>query len=180
MFLGEWVSGDWDRLWRFVVCRDSELGVFGLWGRVTFHVVRGDFRLGVESSWRFELSFLFEKLDVYSRALDLIEDLDVIIESIKGRFPASRLDQLTRASMSIPLNIAEGSGRHRPLERGRFFVIARGSAFECVAVLQILHRKKLISEIEYTKRYGDIQRVAKMLSGLISHTDKKALEKGFK
>ena len=66
------------------------------------------------------MEFLFEKLDVYQRALDLVETLDKTIDSIKGRFPAARIDQLTRASMSISLNIAEGSGRRRPGERSHF------------------------------------------------------------
>lgn len=54
-------------------------------------------------------------------------------------------DQLDRASTSIPLNIAEGNGKYTPKDRCRFFDIARGSAFECAAVLDVLTAKAILS-----------------------------------
>ena len=47
-------------------------------------------------------------------------------------------DQLDRASISVPLNVAEGSGRTTPRERARHYTIARGSAVECLACLDLL------------------------------------------
>jgi len=47
-------------------------------------------------------------------------------------------DQLDRASISVPLNIAEGAGRSTPRERSRHYTIARGSAVECLACLDLL------------------------------------------
>ena len=47
-------------------------------------------------------------------------------------------DQLDRASLSIALNIAEGAGRSTPRDQARHYAIARGSAFECLAVLDLL------------------------------------------
>jgi len=47
-------------------------------------------------------------------------------------------DQLDRASISVPLNIAEGSGRSTPRERARHYTIARGSAVECLACLDLI------------------------------------------
>jgi len=122
------------------------------------------------------MEFLFEKLDVYKLSLELLESIDATIENLKGRFPGSRIDQLARASLSITLNIAEGSGRRRYAERGHFFVIARASGFECAALLQVLHRKKLIEQEEYSNRTRQLMSLTKMLSGLISHTEKKLLE----
>jgi four helix bundle protein len=48
------------------------------------------------------------------------------------------VDQLGRASFSIPLNIAEGSGKFSKPDRKNYFTTARASVFECVAVLDIL------------------------------------------
>ena len=47
-------------------------------------------------------------------------------------------DQLDRASISVPLNVAEGAGRATPRERARHYTIARGSVVECVACLDLL------------------------------------------
>ena len=47
-------------------------------------------------------------------------------------------DQLDRASISVPLNIAEGARRSTPRERARHYTIARGSAVECLACLDLL------------------------------------------
>ena len=54
-------------------------------------------------------------------------------------------DQLARASFSIVLNIAEGSGKSSNNDRKKYFTIARGSVFECVAVLDILREQEKIS-----------------------------------
>src|ERR1044072_7177521 len=100
------------------------------------------------------MDFFFEKLDVYQKALELVESVDLVIAELKGRFPASRIDQLARASMSIPLNLAEGSGRRRPGEKSHFFVIARGSAYECAAILQLL-RKQALATPQVLDRVGE-------------------------
>ncbi len=47
-------------------------------------------------------------------------------------------DQLDRASLSVALNIAEGAGRSGPRDQARHYAIARGSAFECLAVLDLV------------------------------------------
>lgn len=78
--------------------------------------------------------------------------------------------------MSISLNIAEGNGRRRFAERGQFFAIARASGFECAAVLQILRRKRLLSDDGYALLARQLMSLTKMLSGRINHTDKRIEE----
>jgi four helix bundle protein len=78
----------------------------------------------------------YEKLDVYQRALEfLILVTDLTQDARRGNGPL--LDQLRRASMSIPLNIAESAGRTQIPDRARFYGIARGSAMECSAILDV-------------------------------------------
>ncbi len=75
-----------------------------------------------------------ENLDVYRLALEFL----VFSESLLAQLPAGRssvADQLRRAALSIPLNIAEGYGKRGRKDRGRFYDIARGSAHECSAIL---------------------------------------------
>lgn len=46
-------------------------------------------------------------------------------------------DQFRRASISIPLNVAEGVGKHSRAEQARFHAVARGSAMECGVILDV-------------------------------------------
>ena len=78
----------------------------------------------------------YEKLDVYQRSIEFLAlALEVTREVRKGDGPIA--DQLRRASMSIPLNIAESAGRTQQGDRSRFYGIARGSAMECSAILDV-------------------------------------------
>jgi len=93
---------------------------------------------------RFNMPNVFdhEKLHVYQASLEFIVWLDNIQERIPKRI--SVYDQLDRASTSIPLNIAEGNGKFTQKDRCRFFDIARGSAFECAAALDVLSVKRIL------------------------------------
>ena len=77
----------------------------------------------------------FERLDVYRVALEF----QVLASSIA--LPPGRRelrDQLDRAALSIVLNTAEGAARVGAADKARFFAMARGSAMECAAVLDVL------------------------------------------
>jgi four helix bundle protein len=76
--------------------------------------------------------------------------------------------QLDRASTSIPLNIAEGNGKYTAPDRCRFFDIARGSALECAACLDLLVAKKRLAQAEPGKEI--LVRIVSMLVGLIRST----------
>ena len=75
----------------------------------------------------------FERLDVYSVALEF-QALASSIALPQGR--RELRDQLDRAALSIVLNTAEGAGR--TADKARFFAMARGSAMECAALLDVL------------------------------------------
>ena len=81
------------------------------------------------------------------------------------------IDQLSRAALSIPLNIAEGNGRWHKGEKRQFFWIARGSTFECVPIIQVLHRKNLINEQQYAGYYEQLDVIAKMLTNLVKSVE---------
>lgn len=113
------------------------------------------------------MAFIFEKLDVYKKAVDLAEKISGITESFpRGSYYLS--DQLNRAVLSISANIAEGNGRYHKADRTNFFRIARGSAFECVPLLEVCYRKNLIEEKLHKQLKIHLEDVSKMLSGLIN------------
>ena len=72
----------------------------------------------------------FEKLDVYRCAMDFAAIAQDLVEELpRGRGKLG--DQLDRASLSIPLNIAVGAGESKPAEKLKFYRYARRSATEC-------------------------------------------------
>ena len=75
------------------------------------------------------------RLDVYAVALDFHRQASALAHA-RGLAPLR--DQLGRASLSVVLNIAEGSGRFSPADKARFYGMARGSACECAAILDVL------------------------------------------
>jgi four helix bundle protein len=81
--------------------------------------------------------FDFQKLDGYQKSKNFCKEIYSILDD--KNFDRVTNDQLRRASFSIMLNIAEGTSRFSNKDRKNFFVIARGSAFECVAILEYLH-----------------------------------------
>jgi len=98
------------------------------------------------SDW---LWLAFENLEVYQIVLDWVEQVEDLCKSIHGKISKTFIDQLSRASLSISLNISEGNGRWHKGDKRQFFWIARGPVFECVPIIQVLHRKKLIADAQY-------------------------------
>ena len=117
------------------------------------------------------MAFSFENLDVYQRALDFVETVENLCQLLKGKVSYGLLDQLQRAALSIPLNIAESTGRWHKGEKRQFFWIARGSTFECVPIIQVLHRKSLINDQQYAGFYEQLDVIAKMLTNLVKSVE---------
>lgn len=118
------------------------------------------------------MAFTFENLDVYKRALQFATSIESLLSENKNSVNRGFNDQLSRASLSIPLNIAEGNGRWHQADKRQFFWVARGSVFECVPLIEILKIKNCISDIEYKKLRTDLDALGKMLTKLVqAHSD---------
>jgi four helix bundle protein len=76
-------------------------------------------------------------------------------------------DQLRRAAMSIMLNIAEGTSRFSNAAERNYYIIARGSTFECVSILDLLLAEKIITLIHYNYFYSKAEEISKMLFSMI-------------
>jgi len=108
------------------------------------------------------MSFDHERLDVYQRALEVLDLCDAIIEQMpSGR--AHLKTQLDRAATSVVLNIAEGAGELSPDEKRRFYRIARRSATEAAAILHIVHRRQHVDEQRTGEARALLARVVAML-----------------
>jgi four helix bundle protein len=79
----------------------------------------------------------FQRLDVYQCSVRLLALSARICEEIPRGY-GSLSDQLRRAAISVPLNVAEATGRSTDTDSARFFSIARGSAMECGAIIDAI------------------------------------------
>src|SRR5215468_7504469 len=109
--------------------------------------------------------FDHEKLDVYQEAIAFCGWVGEFLSAISAK--AAAKDQFDRASTSIPLNIAEGNGKFSAKDRARFFEMARGSALECAACLDVLLGRKLATEENVVSGKERLIRVVQMIVGLL-------------
>ncbi|MBO6937457.1 MAG: four helix bundle protein [Deltaproteobacteria bacterium] len=104
-----------------------------------------------------------ERLDVYHVAIEFLALAHRIIESLP-RGNASLTDQLRRASLSVPLNIAEGTGKRGARDRARFYGYSRGPAMECGALLDALQVTGLCDSDTHAEGKRLLVRTVSMLS----------------
>jgi four helix bundle protein len=109
--------------------------------------------------------FEVDRLDVYRVGLDFVQFALRSVQHTPYEFRAVA-DQLRRAALSVPLNVAEGAGEYSAPEKRRFYRIARRSAFECVALLDVLFRTDRLSNVDARTGYALLDRLIAMLSKL--------------
>jgi len=112
-----------------------------------------------------KVHFDHERLNVYQSSLDFINWLNEILSDQPKN--NAIVNQLARASISIPLNIAEGNGKYTSADRCRFFDIARGSALECAASLDVLVVQGMKEEADISEGKEYLRSIVSMLVGLI-------------
>ena len=114
----------------------------------------------------------FLKMEVWRLAMDLAEAIFVISNSGPLARDYSYKDQIRRASLSIPSNIAEGMASGSDKVGIRYFYIARGSLAEVKTQLLLAQRIKYINSNEHHQLFENIESVDKMLNKLISYRKK--------
>ena len=110
-----------------------------------------------------------QDLNVWSRSKTFAVDIYKAFAACKDR---GFKDQITRASVSIPSNIAEGYDRNSKKEFARYLNIAKGSCAEVRTQLYISEETGLIDEQDARKLTKESLEITKMLQGLINHCKK--------
>ena len=106
-----------------------------------------------------------ERLDVYRCATEFLRFALRACAAVP-RGDAELRDQLRRAAMSVPLNIAEGSGKASVADRARYFSVARGSALECGALVDVLRLTGAVAEPDAQSAKKLLARIVAMLTRL--------------
>jgi four helix bundle protein len=103
-----------------------------------------------------------ERLDVYRVALEF----QVQATAFALRCDAVLRDQLRRASLSIVLNVAEGAGQRSRAQKRQHYNIARGSAMECAAIVDVIRIRGVADRIECLQARSLLVRIVQMLTKL--------------
>ncbi|OGY51205.1 MAG: four helix bundle protein [Candidatus Buchananbacteria bacterium RIFCSPLOWO2_01_FULL_56_15] len=109
--------------------------------------------------------FDFENLEVYRKAESFSKVVLRYLQDNKVDFYLA--DQLKRAALSITLNVAEGAGRFSKNDKKNFYVIARGSVYECVSVVRLMKVTRAVDDNNFSAFYHQLEELSKMLNGLI-------------
>ena len=117
--------------------------------------------------------YAFENLDAWKEARKLVVAVYHLLDKFPNFERYALCDQIRRSIVSVPSNLAEGSGRVSPKEQLHFFEISYGSLMESYNQLILAADLKYISNDELEGIIPQIDTVARMLNGLRSAIIKK-------
>lgn len=108
----------------------------------------------------------FRNFQPYKLAIEVVSSLHPLLSEIE-RGNGEVVSQLKRASISVVLNIGEGSGRYHKKDRLRFYSIACGSAVESIAAIDILRALKVLSYDETQEATQKLESIANILNSIL-------------
>ena len=111
--------------------------------------------------------FDHEKLDAYRLAIEFVAWVDTVLDETASKTRLSALRHLDESSTSVALNIAEGNGKRSMADRVRYLEIARGSALECAACLDVLVVRRRLPPARTATGKAMLVRIVAMLTKLI-------------
>jgi len=111
-------------------------------------------------------TFPFQNLKVYHASVTFVKDIYTILKKFPSEEKFALNDQMRRAVVSIPSNIAEGMGRFSEKERVHFLEISYGSLMEIICQLEVALKLEYITDEERDVLLNQAKEIAKMLSGL--------------
>lgn len=116
--------------------------------------------------------YRFENLEVWKMARIFAGEIYHVTRSFPKEEIFSITSQIRRASLSVVLNIAEGSDRKSDIEFIRFLRIAYTSLQEVIAALYIALDQKYITPAQFHPIYQSSHEIAKKINSLITSLDK--------
>lgn len=99
-----------------------------------------------------------KSLEFANAIIDQVENLDT------KRMHYRLIEQMEAAATSIPMNIAEGKGRYSNKELAHFMIIARGSLYETMTLLEIFKMRQWITEVDFKKLEAQAVEITKMIN----------------
>lgn len=110
------------------------------------------------------MAFKFETFDAWKRAIQLADELFDIADALPQRYQFSLGEQLRRAALSIPTNLAEGSGRDNLKEKHYLYRVAKGSMYEVISLLVMIGKRGHLSREDYRRFYQECDELAAIIT----------------
>jgi four helix bundle protein len=110
-----------------------------------------------------------KKLDAWKQSMELVIDVYRVTEKFPNHERYGLIDQIRRATISIPSNIAEGAARQTKKEFSNYLHIAQGSLSELDTQMELANRLNYTDEANGRILDERIERIDKMITGLIHH-----------
>lgn len=114
------------------------------------------------------LNLNHKKLEVYSESRKFVKECYTLTNSFPKEETYGIISQIRRASLSVHLNISEGSSRKSIVERKRYYEISRGSIIEIDAALDVANDLGYLKNMNLEPISESMIRSFKLLSGLIN------------
>ena len=115
--------------------------------------------------------FGYRDLIVWQKAMDLVDEVYSLVKHLPREELYALSDQMRRAAVSIPSNIAEGHGRKARREFLQFLSIATGSVFELETQLSICVRQRYLTEEQVQKALALCEEVGRILTRISTKSD---------
>ena len=110
----------------------------------------------------------YKDLDVYNKSYDLALSIYKFSETLPNDERYGMISQLKRASLSVPMNIAEGYGKQSTSsELIRFLQMAKGSCNEMQVLIELCRDLGYVSSIWHSEMIEGYDEIAKMINGLM-------------
>ncbi len=109
----------------------------------------------------------FKELNIWRKGIDIVKEVYKLVKLIPAEERFGMVAQMTRAAVSIPANIAEGSSRNSDKDYSRFLQMALGSAFELQTYLVITKDLQWVPEDKVTKLEYNVEELVKMIHSFL-------------
>ena len=110
----------------------------------------------------------YKDLKVWQKAMDLTIEVYSLVKFLPQDEKFGLSDQMRRAVVSIPSNIAEGEGRNSDKDLVKFLLIARGSLWELSTQIEICERLNFLAVSQTAPVKSLITEVSKMMNALLA------------
>ena len=110
----------------------------------------------------------YKDLVLWQKAMELVKEIYLLVKKLPKEEKYALSDQMRRAAVSIPSNIAEGMGRVSGKDQAHFLNIAYGSLMEVYAQLDIAHDLGYVNDERFNQVESDVEEISKMISAMAS------------